>query len=178
MINLLRQSKHWDGFVGQTDDDGRKKTLHYWTHSTSTSTRQNKRDTLASKANHQSTMITGAAGALTLTCCRTSLNSQITRVFTRSKHSNRQVKRLFKNNPARLRINRNNPTKSHIYDQKPVLSPLVSDVKILPTGWVPPPTEDVAVEAMKYPFSVSRTGGKPNGAVGFLPGKFIFTLRF
>ncbi|KAL7521419.1 hypothetical protein ACHAWX_006093 [Stephanocyclus meneghinianus] len=97
----------------------------------------------------------------------------------RSKHSATQVKRLFKKNPARLRILKKNetlpaaaggdasasaesavkiPTRSY----PPVFKP-----KFLQNGWsAPPPAE---FEIPKYPFQVKRTGRKPFGVPGFLP---------
>ncbi|KAL7543725.1 hypothetical protein ACHAXR_013007 [Thalassiosira sp. AJA248-18] len=85
----------------------------------------------------------------------------------RSKHSATQAKRLFKNNPARLRILKKSgmvPAKAQIPDlvYEPIFQP-----KFLSNGWsAPPPPE---VEVPEYPFRVTRTGGKPFGAVGFLP---------
>ena len=43
---------------------------------------------------------------------------------------------------------------------------------ILKNGWSQPPTpddEDVLKKRDMIPFGVKRTGGKPNGAIGFLP---------
>ena len=112
----------------------------------------------------------------TSTICRSVLyqqQNQINLIVTRSKHSKTQVKRLFNNNPARLRLQK----KANIVD-KPlqydsVLKPVLSKVTMLPNGWIPPPSDEVSSLTRAYPFSVSRTGGKPNGAVGFLPGKCI-----
>jgi hypothetical protein len=102
----------------------------------------------------------------------------------RSKHSNTQVKRLFKNNPANLRIlarraaeksasvqestkettvdaaDANNSIPTRTYKQ--VFRP-----KFLTNGWSAPPGPEV--EIPKYPFHVERTGNKPFGAEGFLP---------
>lgn len=117
-------------------------------------------------------------------------SSQIT---VRYKHSSRQIKRLFKNNPARLRVEarmgivRNDNQKK----QAPLLnseeegenqssSSLSSERKyppilkphFLPNGWCPLPNSDGdgnAISIPSYPFTVSRTKNKPNDAVGFLP---------
>ena len=44
------------------------------------------------------------------------------------------------------------------------------EVKFLANGWCAPPPKEEAEKAQKeYPFKVSRTGGKPNKASGFLP---------
>ena len=57
------------------------------------------------------------------------------------------------------------------FDYEPTLnSMLVEKVNVLPNGWVPPPPEEVLESVAAYPFQVSRTGNKPNGTVGFLPG--------
>lgn len=85
----------------------------------------------------------------------------------RSKHSATQVKRLFKNNPARLRI-----LKKAGWTPKPVqipdrAYPPVFKPTFLSNGWsAPPPPE---VEVPEYPFRVTRTGRKPFGTAGFLP---------
>mmetsp|Transcript_12457 Transcript_12457/g.23033 ORF Transcript_12457/g.23033 Transcript_12457/m.23033 type:complete len:223 (+) Transcript_12457:65-733(+) len=85
----------------------------------------------------------------------------------RSKHSATQVKRLFKNNPARLRLlkKKNLPASApRIPDQ---VYPPVYKTAFLSNGWsaLPPPE----VQLPDYPFKVTRTGRKPFGAVGFLP---------
>merc|ERR1719203_2455162 len=85
----------------------------------------------------------------------------------RSKHSATQVKRLFKKNPARLRLLKKKglPTPEpqipvRTYD--PIFKP-----SFLSNGWSAPPPPEVQVP--EYPFGVTRTGRKPFGAVGFLP---------
>jgi len=85
----------------------------------------------------------------------------------RSKHSATQVKRLFKNNPARLRLLKKKGLPAsdpqipdRTYD--PIFKP-----SFLSNGWSAPPSPDVQVP--DYPFRVSRTARKPFGAVGFLP---------
>jgi hypothetical protein len=100
----------------------------------------------------------------------TSSNQLIT---TRSKHSNRQVKRLFKQNPAFHRVSKRNDTqpKKLLTPPPPVTIDQIFDPPvILPNGWSQPPTdEDVLKKREEIPFGVKRTGNKPNGAIGFLP---------
>ena len=91
------------------------------------------------------------------------------KVSVRFKHSNTQVKRLFNKNGARMRLMGRKSAVQLNYE--PTLnSMLVEKVSVLPNGWVPPPPEEVLESVAAYPFQVSRTGNKPNGAVGFLPG--------
>jgi hypothetical protein len=90
----------------------------------------------------------------------------------RSKHSATQVKRLFKNNPARLRILKkqdgdfpaitesSSPIPDRVYPQ-------IFQPTFLSNGWSAPPPPEVQVP--NYPFQISRTAGKPNNAIGFLP---------
>mmetsp|Transcript_39881 Transcript_39881/g.95965 ORF Transcript_39881/g.95965 Transcript_39881/m.95965 type:complete len:225 (+) Transcript_39881:187-861(+) len=86
----------------------------------------------------------------------------------RSKHSATQVKRLFKRNPARLRILKK---KGNLPDSKPQIPdrtyPPIFKPTFLGNGWSAPPPPEVKVP--EYPFRIPRTGGKPFGAVGFLP---------
>jgi len=88
----------------------------------------------------------------------------------RWKHSKRQVKRIFKLNPANVR---NRPPTPPIPLAEPKFEPVVADIKILPNGWIPPPPSEAmeAIEKLRenLPFSVRRTVNKPNNAVGFLP---------
>ena len=99
---------------------------------------------------------------------------------TRSKHSATQVKRLFKNNPARLRLlkkatasnsspsNTNSTQKAEQTVAIPQRTfPPVYQPKFLKNGWSAPPPEGFV--RPEYPFFVGRTGNKPYGAVGFLP---------
>ncbi|KAG7356124.1 mitochondrial large subunit ribosomal protein Img2 [Nitzschia inconspicua] len=101
-------------------------------------------------------------------------------ISIRNKHSSRQIKRLFKNNPARRRIqiknsrNNNNNNQEIDYDlnrnniPKPQFAPILDPPPpSLPNGWNPPPSDDIQLP--EYPFRVSRTKNKPNDAVGFLP---------
>mmetsp|Transcript_23515 Transcript_23515/g.50316 ORF Transcript_23515/g.50316 Transcript_23515/m.50316 type:complete len:224 (+) Transcript_23515:181-852(+) len=86
----------------------------------------------------------------------------------RSKHSATQVKRLFKNNPARLRLLKKKGNLPAPNKQIPdPLYPPVFKPEYLSNGWSAPPPPDVHVP--DYPFKVTRTGRKPFGAVGFLP---------
>jgi len=85
----------------------------------------------------------------------------------RLKHSQTQVKRIFKKNPAFLRIaERNNslPNEDPPEDKRHEAQ---FDVKFLANGWCAPPSKEETRKA--YPFTISRTGGKPNKAIGFLP---------
>lgn len=88
----------------------------------------------------------------------------------RFKHSSTQVKRLFKNNPARARVesrmgvNHSTPPPQAL--KPPTYAPLVQDVRILYNGWSQPIQN---VEIPDYPFQVRRTKNKPNDAIGFLP---------
>ena len=86
----------------------------------------------------------------------------------RTKHSERQVRRLFKDNPARLRVEaRRGVDRTPPPLDPPTFPPVVDNVKILESGWSAPPSEDV--EIPEYPFRIRRTQNKPNEAVGFLP---------
>ena len=88
----------------------------------------------------------------------------------RLKHSNRQLKRLFKHHPGRLRNSRKSPPSP---PPEPKFEPVMTDVKMLPNGWIPPPPAEFAEDIEKLrevlPFSISRTRNKPNNAIGFLP---------
>ena len=92
----------------------------------------------------------------------------------RSKHSATQVKRLFKNNPARLRLlkkNGNHPSslKKQQQAQIPIRKyPDIYKPTFLGNGWSAPPNPD-EIELPQYPFRIARTGRKPFGTVGFLP---------
>ena len=86
----------------------------------------------------------------------------------RTKHSATQVKRLFKNNPARLRLLK----KSGHVPKKPTIPsvtyPAIYKPTFLGNGWSAPPNPD-EIQIPEYPFKVKRTGRKPFGSVGFLP---------
>jgi len=91
---------------------------------------------------------------------------------------------LFKRNPARRRINQKKNclleeqggngdynrlgTIPETNFQPLVLEPIP---KILSNGWNPPSTSTStsSPHIPDYPFKVSRTKNKPNGAIGFLP---------
>jgi hypothetical protein len=101
-------------------------------------------------------------------------------ISIRSKHSQTQIKRLFKKNPARRRIlqkgllvNNNNTSEGeaaaagqnqNIIPQSQ-LQPVILEPNILSNGWNP----QANVEIPHYPFQVTRTNNKPNDSVGFLP---------
>jgi len=87
-------------------------------------------------------------------------------IIVRLKHSNRQIKRLFKRNPAKLRI------EARLGIEKPKPKPLpirqfpaIFNARFLPNGWSAPPKENLA----EYPFDVTRTRNKPGSTAGFLP---------
>ncbi|KAL3809495.1 hypothetical protein ACHAXA_009731 [Cyclostephanos tholiformis] len=89
---------------------------------------------------------------------------------SRSKHSATQVKRLFKNNPARLRLLKKegrSPNEPRNIPEHPTFPPVFKPT-FLGNGWSAPPNPS-EVEIPEYPFRVTRTGNKPFGAVGFLP---------
>eukprot|EP00574_Skeletonema_japonicum_P004613 CAMPEP_0201722528 /NCGR_PEP_ID=MMETSP0593-20130828/6887_1 /ASSEMBLY_ACC=CAM_ASM_000672 /TAXON_ID=267983 /ORGANISM="Skeletonema japonicum, Strain CCMP2506" /LENGTH=228 /DNA_ID=CAMNT_0048213505 /DNA_START=63 /DNA_END=749 /DNA_ORIENTATION=- len=91
----------------------------------------------------------------------------------RSKHSATQVKRLFKNNPARLRILKKQqegggaPTANTSSSIPERVYPQIFQPTFLSNGWSAPPPPEVQIP--NYPFLITRTAGKPNNAVGFLP---------
>lgn len=95
------------------------------------------------------------------------INSTSTTTY-RTKHSATQVKRLFKNNPARLRLLK----KSGHVPKKPTIPsvtyPAIYHPTFLGNGWSAPPNPD-EIQMPEYPFKVKRTGRKPFGSVGFLP---------
>lgn len=88
----------------------------------------------------------------------------------RHRHSSRQVKRLFKNHPARRRVAHR---MGHVPPPPPTSErkfPAVFEPDvILSNGWSKPPSEGDGFVMPDYPFRVERTKGKPNGAPGFLP---------
>uniref|UniRef100_A0A7S3PVA7 Large ribosomal subunit protein mL49 n=1 Tax=Chaetoceros debilis TaxID=122233 RepID=A0A7S3PVA7_9STRA len=99
-----------------------------------------------------------------------SRSAQRTNIISRGKHSKTQIKRIFKNNPAYIRVaSRNNSLPK--YSAPPAITyNAVFTPNILPNGWCAPPTDDgIIAQRNEIPFGVRRTGNKPNGAVGFLP---------
>ena len=87
-------------------------------------------------------------------------------ILVRAKHSKTQIKRLFKNHPARQRVHERlgmipevQAPPARTYDA------VIASPEILSNGWTPPP----AVPVPDYPFRVMRTRNKPKDAVGFLP---------
>ena len=93
--------------------------------------------------------------------------NNITTTAIRSKHSSTQIKRLFKQNPAKRRIalKQQSTTDEGVIPES-TIQPLDADPKFLSNGWSAP-IEDAATE--NYPFQVARTKNKPNNALGFLP---------
>ena len=94
----------------------------------------------------------------------------------RNKHSNRQINRLFKKNPAFHRVAARNATLPKKLTTPPptqTIDAIFNPSVVLPNGWSQPPSptedEEVMQKKKELPFSVKRTGGKPNGAIGFLP---------
>lgn len=93
----------------------------------------------------------------------------------RYNHSSTQVKRLFKNNPARLRLLKkqegNNTTTTAEKEKASVIPnrvyPQIFKPTFLSNGWSAPPPSDMQIP--EYPFHIVRTAGKPNNAIGFLP---------
>ena len=99
-----------------------------------------------------------------------SYSSKNTVAIVRSKHSATQVKRLFKNNPARLRLAKKqglSPNAPQNIPEKITYDPIFQPT-FLGNGWSAPPNPS-EVQIPDYPFRVIRTGNKPFGAVGFLP---------
>ncbi len=102
------------------------------------------------------------------------LTSQTNQIIIRSKHSKTQIKRIFKNNPAFLRVaSRNNTLPKKLVSKPPTaIYEAFYNPTILPNGWSSVPSENDA-EVLKHrselPFGIKRTGNKPNNAVGFLP---------
>jgi hypothetical protein len=92
----------------------------------------------------------------------------------RSKHSATQVNRLFKKNPARLRLLKKEggitPSEQKQLAMQQIPDPTYPTIHkptFLANGWSAPPPPEVQIP--EYPFKVVRTGNKPFGAVGFLP---------
>ena len=93
---------------------------------------------------------------------------QITAVQIRQRHSQTQVKRLFKNHPARARVfNRLGMEKKPGVIPERKYPAVFEPEVVLPNGWSSPPGEDFQMP--QYPFHVPRTAGKVGGAAGFLP---------
>mmetsp|Transcript_5903 Transcript_5903/g.9029 ORF Transcript_5903/g.9029 Transcript_5903/m.9029 type:complete len:191 (+) Transcript_5903:113-685(+) len=97
-----------------------------------------------------------------------------TEVLVRYRHSERQVRRVFRQNPARLRVESRMGIE-HLYEplQDPKY-PAIFAPDVLKNGWsAPPPPE---LEIPEYPFKVTRTKNKPNRSIGFLPVYSTFRL--
>ena len=85
----------------------------------------------------------------------------------RWKHSERQIKRLFRKHPAVRRVENRLGIDRTPHPMPPPKFDAVYEPRFLPNGWSAPPGPDVSVP--EYPFSVARTKNKPNDAAGFLP---------
>ena len=85
----------------------------------------------------------------------------------RSKHSETQIKRLFRKNAARIRVESRMGIDRSPAPPDPPRYAAIYEPKFLPNGWSAPPGPDV--EIPEYPFRVSRTKNKPTDAIGFLP---------
>ena len=105
--------------------------------------------------------------------CNCNYNHNYNSIAKRSKHSSTQIKRLFKNNPARRRIakkqdgsegQRDREREMMLTIPESTIQPVHSDPKILTNGWNAP-----VGGSSDHPFQVGRTKNKPNNAVGFLP---------
>jgi hypothetical protein len=85
----------------------------------------------------------------------------------RSKHSATQIKRIFRNHPARLRAEERMGIVHAYLPLHPIQFPRIYEpLLVLPNGWSAPlPAE----ERPNYPFTVKRTKNKPMDAIGFLP---------
>lgn len=96
--------------------------------------------------------------------CGTNSNSIVIR---RWKHSALQVKRLFKRNPARARVEaRMGIDRTPILPPPPQFTPVWKPT-ILRNGWSAPPDPSIVIPT--YPFQIKRTKNKPCDAIGFLP---------
>lgn len=83
-------------------------------------------------------------------------------------HSNTQIKRLFKQNATRARIEeRMGIDRTPLTLDPPKYPQVYSSFTLLPNGWSAPPGPDFTLP--NYPFSITRTKDKPNDSIGFLP---------
>lgn len=91
-----------------------------------------------------------------------------TTCIIRWKHSERQIKRLFRKHPAILRVNQRLGNNTDMYEPvQPLKFAPIWEPTFLQNGWSAPPSADT--EIPDYPFAVRRTSEKPNDATGFLP---------
>lgn len=82
----------------------------------------------------------------------------------RSKHSATQIKRIFRNHPARLRVEERMGVEHTFLPLHPTQFARIHEPIRLANGWSAP-----APERPNYPFAVRRTKNKPCDAIGFLP---------
>jgi len=105
--------------------------------------------------------------------------SSFNNISIRYKHSSTQIRRLFKNNPARRRIilkylllnGEEAGQNSDITIPQSYIQPVISKPRILSNGWNPPLVNVYGnnLKIPEYPFKVTRTKNKPNDSIGFLP---------
>ena len=99
---------------------------------------------------------------------------QLQQECSRWKHSSTQIKRLFKKNPARARVearlgNGGGESVKRLPGE-PRYPPVagLEQARILPNGWSAPPPEGIDIPS--YPFQITRTRkDQTPHAVGFLP---------
>lgn len=88
----------------------------------------------------------------------------------RFKHSKTQVNRLFKKNPANIRVSSREDSMPKFSQADETQFEAIFSPTMLPNGWSAPPTDPETLEKRgALPFSISRTGNKPKDAIGFLP---------
>lgn len=86
----------------------------------------------------------------------------------RWKHSERQIKRLFRKHPAIRRVEqREGVDRTPTPMPPPQFEGTAFAPTFLPNGWSAPPGPEFSLP--EYPFAVARTKNKPNDAAGFLP---------
>ena len=85
----------------------------------------------------------------------------------RFKHSSTQIKRLFRDNQARRRVESRMGIDRTPAPSDPIRYAAIFEPEFLSNGWSAPPGPDVQIP--EYPFRVSRTKNKPTDAIGFLP---------
>mmetsp|Transcript_11877 Transcript_11877/g.24521 ORF Transcript_11877/g.24521 Transcript_11877/m.24521 type:complete len:224 (+) Transcript_11877:46-717(+) len=113
--------------------------------------------------------ISSVASSVIATRNESSPQSHPYTITIRPKHSSTQIKRLFKQNPAKRRIalKQQQAVDEGVIPES-TMQPLGLDPKFLSNGWNAP-VEGESVTTEGYPFQVARTKNKPNNALGFLP---------